>query len=183
MDKDGNVIDAQIDSIRTTVKDYFQNRECRLAAWRSSFIMSEPVDSLRGRIIYTVTKLSKYQIDSLQTELIVGIKETISSMNKKSNHELYKTDNIWTFLELDTRYGFIWQLNFSVNNGASGSKRIVNANDLRGFSREIVPGRFKLYKTENMYNFILLDQISGKMWQAQWAMDEENRGIIPFEIE
>ena len=176
--KDGDVIDAQIDSARTTVKDYLQNRDCRRAARRSSFIMSEPADSLQGRIIYTVTKLSKYHVDSLQTELIVGIKESISSMNKKSSHELYKTDNIWTFLELDTRYGFIWQLHFNVNSGVSGSKHIVNANDLRGFSRESVPGRFKLYKTENMYNFILLDTFDGRTWQVQWSYDDKSRGIV-----
>lgn len=42
-------------------------------------------------------------------------------------------------------------------------------------------GRFTLYPTKNMYNFILLDQVNGKMWQVQWSIDEENRIIIPID--
>lgn len=34
-------------------------------------------------------------------------------------------------------------------------------------------GRFTLYPTENMYNFILLDQIDGDVYQAQWSMEEK----------
>ena len=30
-------------------------------------------------------------------------------------------------------------------------------------------GRFFLYPTTNIYNFILLDQIDGRVWQVQWS--------------
>lgn len=36
-------------------------------------------------------------------------------------------------------------------------------------------GRFKLYPTNNMFNFIMLDVINGKTWQVQWSTDPENR--------
>ena len=39
-------------------------------------------------------------------------------------------------------------------------------------------GRFELYKTQNMYNFILLDTSSGATWQVQWSMEPENRGTV-----
>lgn len=39
------------------------------------------------------------------------------------------------------------------------------------------PGRFFLYPTENTYNFILLDQIDGRVWQVQWNIDEQDRGV------
>ncbi|MEI6662551.1 MAG: hypothetical protein WCL01_10525 [Comamonadaceae bacterium] len=35
------------------------------------------------------------------------------------------------------------------------------------------PGRFTLYPTRNMYNFILLDQDVGRTWQIQWSTDKE----------
>lgn len=41
-------------------------------------------------------------------------------------------------------------------------------------------GRFTLYPTKNMYNFILLDQKDGKIWQVQWSVEEENRVVIPM---
>ncbi len=37
---------------------------------------------------------------------------------------------------------------------------------------------YQLFPTQNMWTFILLDQLNGKMWQVQWSMELENRGII-----
>jgi hypothetical protein len=39
-------------------------------------------------------------------------------------------------------------------------------------------GRFTLYPTENIYNFLLLDQIVGSVYQVQWSMEEKGRAII-----
>jgi len=41
--------------------------------------------------------------------------------------------------------------------------------------------RFTLYPTQNIFTFILLDQLDGRTWQVQWSMKPENRGIIPIE--
>jgi hypothetical protein len=41
--------------------------------------------------------------------------------------------------------------------------------------------RFTLYSTQNMYTFILLDQVDGKTWQVQWSTEAKNRFIIPIE--
>lgn len=34
-------------------------------------------------------------------------------------------------------------------------------------------GRFFLYPTTNIYNFILLAQVNGKTWQVQWGKESE----------
>ena len=44
-----------------------------------------------------------------------------------------------------------------------------------------VNDRFTLYPTQNMYTFILLDQLDGKTWQVQWSTEASNRGIMPIE--
>ena len=36
-------------------------------------------------------------------------------------------------------------------------------------------GRFKLYPTENTYNFIMVDVINGRTWQVQWNIDYDKR--------
>ncbi len=41
-------------------------------------------------------------------------------------------------------------------------------------------GRFKLYPTGNMFNFIMVDVIDGRTWQVQWNVDEENRVVSRF---
>ena len=40
--------------------------------------------------------------------------------------------------------------------------------------------RYKLYPTQNMWTFILLDTVDGRTWQVQWSQDEQNRFIIPI---
>lgn len=39
-------------------------------------------------------------------------------------------------------------------------------------------GRFTLYRTHNMYNFLLLDQEDSRIWQLQWSLQDKNRGIV-----
>ena len=41
-------------------------------------------------------------------------------------------------------------------------------------------GRFKLYPTGNMYNFIMVDVINGRTWQVQWNNSENKRLVIAF---
>jgi len=39
-------------------------------------------------------------------------------------------------------------------------------------------GRFFLYPTTNIYNFILLDQIDGRTWQVQWNTEKSDRMVL-----
>ena len=41
-------------------------------------------------------------------------------------------------------------------------------------------GRFKLYPTGNMYNFIMVDVIDGRTWQVQWNTDKFKRIVDRF---
>ena len=44
--------------------------------------------------------------------------------------------------------------------------------------KEVIIGRFTLYPTENMWTFILLDQIDGGTWQVQWSFEAKNRLVL-----
>ncbi len=41
-------------------------------------------------------------------------------------------------------------------------------------------GRFKLYPTGNMWNFIMVDVIDGRTWQVQWSTKENERIVRRF---
>lgn len=116
--------------------------------------------------------------DSLQTTLsekdIISL--VASNTRSEENYKLYPTENMWTFLKLDTRTGKIWQVQYSVNSDSYGEV-IVNDWDLTYGSNEKA-GRFELYPTQNMYNFILLDKKEGFVAQVQWSMDADNRGLV-----
>lgn len=105
---------------------------------------------------------------------ISNTKTTVASPDGNVNFRLYQTNNRWTFLKLDTRTGVIAHVQYSTDGDAMQYE--LNSEPLSE-GEEAKPGRFFLYPTENTYNFILLDQIDGRVWQVQWNIDKENRGI------
>ena len=110
---------------------------------------------------------------------------TIGYLQRISQHtapcyKLYPTENMWTFLELETFSGRIWQVQYSVKGSEYRFKTVLNENSMIPFldTEGGFAGRFELYKTQNMYNFILLDTASGGTWQVQWSTDADNRGVL-----
>ncbi len=98
-------------------------------------------------------------------------------VSDNSIYQLFPTKNYWTFIKLDTRNGKMWQVHFSVEDDNNTGELILNSLSLVEKEEE-VNGRFTLYPTENMYNFLLLDQISGIVIQVQWSLDAKKRGIV-----
>ena len=96
--------------------------------------------------------------------------------NQSVIYQLFPTKNMWTFLKLNTKNGQIWQVQYDVE-GDNRFETSLNMFSLVDDDKEI-NGRFTLYETQNSWTFILLDQIDGKMWQVQWSLDAETRGII-----
>lgn len=95
----------------------------------------------------------------------------------KGVYQLYATKNIWTFIKLDTRNGRMWQVHFSIKDDEVTGEIVLNSESLVNEGKQAI-GRYKLYPTENIYNFLLLDQIDGNVFQVQWSMDNGNRGIL-----
>lgn len=93
--------------------------------------------------------------------------------------KLFSTQNMWTFIKLDTQTGQMWQVQYTVKGDEERFEYDLTPNPLITTDRKI-NGRFELYPTQNIYNFILLDRIDGKTWQVQWSFDEENRAVIPI---
>lgn len=155
---------------------------------RCGFFLSS-ADTLKGKIIYEFFKYTQAQVDSVQTEALKSLKESVSGLKDNvmnQYYELYPTENMWTFLELNTCFGSIRQVQYTVKDDDNYRFKLsISSDDLResGFSLyrdKIIPGRFALYKTQNMYNFILLDKVDGRTWQVQWGMDAKDRQIIPI---
>lgn len=94
-------------------------------------------------------------------------------------YKLYPTSNMWTFIKLDTRNGKMWQVQFSIEGDDYRFESPLNITPLIPNGNDA--GRFELYPTQNMFNFILLDGIDGKTWQVQWSTEPENQAIIPIQ--
>ena len=70
----------------------------------------------------------------------------------------------------------MWQVHLSVNADGFEGQIVLNSTSLV-IEEDEIKGRFTLYKTENTYNLILLDQIDGRVWQTQWNSEQEKRFI------
>ena len=90
--------------------------------------------------------------------------------------KLYPTENMWTFLELDSATGLRWQVQYTVNDKDKRFKTVLN--DIVLNNNEQVNGRWKLYPTQNMYQFLLVDVMFGTVIQIQWSTEENGRFII-----
>jgi hypothetical protein len=86
------------------------------------------------------------------------------TQNPDAPYRLFNTQNIYTFLKLDTRAGRIWQVQW----GDKDHRFIVPINP-KALVSGGKPGRFTLYPTSNIYTFILLDQETGDAWHVQWG--------------
>lgn len=91
-------------------------------------------------------------------------------------YRLFSTRNMYTFIKLNTRNGQMWQVQWSVK--GSEYRFETSLSDIPRVNKdEEKNGRFFLYPTTNIYNFILLDQIDGRAWQVQWGKEDE-RAVI-----
>ncbi|MFR9514744.1 MAG: hypothetical protein SNH64_05325 [Rikenellaceae bacterium] len=120
-------------------------------------------------------------ISCIETQLVEVNSKLESLIEYKNNdqlsrYKLFPTHNTWTFIRLDTRTGKMWQVQYSVEDNQG--IWIMNSSNLISYYDEPINGRFTLYQTQNIYNFVLLDQINGNMWQVQWSTKDANRGII-----
>ena len=107
------------------------------------------------------------------TKQLEDIDFRINGMNR---FKLYPTENIYTLLKLDTATGKIDQLQWSLDSDKEGSFTINNDDLSLGSGN----GTFELYPTKNMYQFILLDKVTGRQWHIQWGMEASKRWIRRF---
>ena len=116
--------------------------------------------------IFVLTTISVFS----QTTSVVPVQNI--STDSAVVYRLFATQNMYTFIKLDTRNGKMWQVQWSTKGSdyrfetTLSDISLVNKDEERN-------GRFFLYPTTNIYNFILLDQIDGRAWQVQWGKEAE----------
>jgi Tfp pilus assembly protein PilV len=119
-------------------------------------------------ILVTLTSYSQNQIKNI----------TEKNQSETTVYKLFPTTNIWTFIKLNTRTGQLYQVQYHTEEDKrfetylNSTSRVTPENEFNG--------RFTLYSTQNSYNFILLDQLDGKMWQVQWSIDQDKRMVLPI---
>ena len=126
----------------------------------------------------TLTSIFSYgqvEKDSIRTVQEIERKAEIIPLGSPI-YKLFPTKNTWASLKLDTRNGRIWQVHYSVSKEGYEGTLSINPYSLV-LPEEEIKGRFNLYPTENMFNFILLDQLNGNTYKVQWHNEDDKRFI------
>jgi len=129
------------------------------------------------RIIFLLALTLSTMTAFSQTATDSTIVETVGDA---PTYKLYKTQNMWIFIKLNTQTGRMKLVQYSVNDDTDRGEFDLNMVNL-AVGKEKINGRFTLTPTENMWNFLLLDQIDGDVWQVQWSIEPRNRGVIKIE--
>ena len=113
------------------------------------------------------------EITELETE---DYKEDSAYWEKKKE-EWYKKKSDTTFNEEDFLYESEEELAYS--HKARWIETPLEEWIKRALQKNPIErnGRFFLYPTTNIYNFILLDQIDGRTWQVQWNTEKSDRVV------
>lgn len=94
-----------------------------------------------------------------------------------ARYRLFPTKNMYMFLKLDTQTGKIYQVQWSTEGSEYRFASVLSNFDYSYGDTTATAGRFTLYPTTNIYNFILLDQKDGRTWQVQWHHDKDKRMV------
>lgn len=86
-------------------------------------------------------------------------------------YKMIETQNVHILLKWDTRTGRTWMVQYSLSDTPALENLIPNSNFLS--EDKSWNGRFELYPTQNMFNFIMIDTYNGNTYQVQWNVDEE----------
>lgn len=97
-------------------------------------------------------------------------------LSLKNRYKMYKTENMYNFLKLDTKTGRIWQVQWHLEDIKKEGTWIINNTDF-SYGMGYGSNSFELYPTQNMYQFILIDKTDGRMWHVQWGIGDKNRWI------
>lgn len=133
------------------------------------------VDSLQFDLSKTQVRFTEYQRDSLINDISLSLEKIRMQMllkSEQSRYKIYKTENIYNLLKLDTWTGRIEQVQWGLHGDYEGTM-VVNNADLSWFNDSC----FELYSTKNMYQFILLDKANGRTWHVQWGHKDSERWI------
>ena len=111
--------------------------------------------------------------DSTLIKIHAIVEDIDFRMHGLDRYKLYPTENIYNFLQLDTMTGKIEIVQWSLDDDKEGSATLNNEDLSLGTGC----GTFELYPTKNIYQFLLLDKVTGRRWHVQWGFESSKRWI------
>lgn len=105
-----------------------------------------------------------FQVQDDGQTFLVRISTTPNN-EKSDRYILYKTQNMWTYILLDTFTGLLWQCQYSIQDAEYRTSWIINILELSNTETS----KFSIQPMTSMFQFYLINQETGEMWQFQWS--------------
>ncbi len=132
-------------------------------------------EEIQDSITITTTSTNIQKTDSLLQIINSWIEHIELDLSLKQRYKLYPTDNLYSFLRLDTKTGIIDKVQWNLDTNKEFISSI-NSIDL-SYGVGYGSNSFELYPTQNMYQFLLIDKTDGRTWHVQWGMSSSERWI------
>lgn len=129
-------------------------------------------DKMRRDSLWAAWEHEYDSIKAVKASFAKGMQEATKVLPR---FKMYPTENVHILLKLDTKRGKVWMVQYSLSDTHSAEipiKYYYLVDDDEGWN-----GRFELYPTKNMYNFIMVDNEDGTTYQVQWSTDSSYRFI------
>ena len=124
-------------------------------------------------VILNINLFAQVQIEKNQNDLHQANENYIKT------YRIFPTNNMWYFIKLNTQTGQMWQIEL---NQKKSNQLETPLNSLSLVEKQNkVDNRFTLYPTKNSWNFLLLDQINGKLWQLNWSTKSGKSEMISIQ--
>lgn len=94
-----------------------------------------------------------------------------STQNWTDRFQLFQTQNIWTFILLDSYNGRLWQVQYSTQDIDNLMIIPINIHELvpDGDSRI-----FSMQPLMSMFQYLLINDKTGDIWKFQWSTESDD---------
>jgi hypothetical protein len=121
-------------------------------------------DNINNQLKLNTKTGEVYQVQNDGQKFLVH--DATTPNNEKTNrYALYKTQNMWTYILLDKFTGKIWQCQYSVKGVEYITSIAINPDELSN----TVSNKFTIQPMTSMFQFYLINDETGEMWQFQWS--------------
>lgn len=127
-------------------------------------------------ILFFIVGFSFSQTNKIinRDSVLIKIDSLLSKMECRDKYsggyKLYPTENMYIFLKLNSLTGRLELVQWSFD-AMKEFSMFINSKDL---SYTIVGTNFELYPTENMFKFLMLEKVTGRVWHVQWGFKAED---------
>lgn len=136
----------------------------------------------------TISLANHTQLDTLENESENTSPETYAVQvvdgeiyaKDVGRYKIYPTSNMYNFIKLDTMTGRLWRIQWSLDNDKEYETPINTRNRIP-YDGTWINNRFEVYPTDNIYQFLLLDRINGRVWHFQWGFDLNKNWILEIQ--